>query len=60
MLNYLLGIWEGNTIGMLDGLLQQAEGAGFAALAAKPIKAKRCKAANGKFAKCSTPGAKPI
>lgn len=27
---------------------------------AAPAKATRCKAANGKFAKCGTPGAKPI
>ncbi|MFG6284290.1 hypothetical protein [Sphingomonas sp. S6] len=25
-----------------------------------PVKVTRCKAANGKFAKCGTPGAKPI
>lgn len=25
-----------------------------------PPKATRCKAANGKFAKCGTPGAKPV
>lgn len=25
-----------------------------------PVKAIRCKGANGKFAKCATPGAKPV
>ncbi len=33
----------------------------FIKCAAKaPAKATRCKSANGKFAKCGTPGAKPV